>query len=193
MSAAFSKSRPQTTKVLIRTNPDAASVNDDSADAQRRQGKQASRQTRSKHALEEPLLQATPRQKRSRFAVGSHLPLTAFGYVTMPKHGCPYNWCCVLSLCCVRLLVDDTLALQVGTGLPLDDRLPLQGGIASPFLHQLCRVAQRVSVAHTPSPRAAKWLQSSTPFDHTPQLCLCACHVAGVLTLGAAPIKRGCF
>ena len=67
VSAAFSRARPQTTKVLIRTDPDAASVNDDSADAQRRQGKQASRQTRSKHTLEEPLLQGTPKQKRSRF------------------------------------------------------------------------------------------------------------------------------
>lgn len=68
VSAAFNKARPQTTKVLIRTDPDAASVNDDSADAQRRKGKQASRQTRSKHILEEPLLQA-PKQKRSRSIV----------------------------------------------------------------------------------------------------------------------------
>lgn len=68
MSAAFNKARPQTTKVLIRTDPDAASVNDDSADAQRRKGKQASRQIRSKHTLEEPLLQA-PKQKRSRSVI----------------------------------------------------------------------------------------------------------------------------
>lgn len=68
MSAAFNKARPQTTKVLVRTDPDAASVNDDNADAQRRKGKQASRQTRSKHILEEPLLQA-PKQKRSRYAI----------------------------------------------------------------------------------------------------------------------------
>lgn len=66
VSGAFSRSKAQTTKVLIRTDPDAASVNDDSADAQRRQGRQASRQTRSKHELEEPLMQGTPKQKRSR-------------------------------------------------------------------------------------------------------------------------------
>lgn len=69
VSAAFSKQQPQTTKVLIRTDPDAASVNDDSADAQRRQGlsqQAASRHTRSKHSLDEPILQHTPKQKRSR-------------------------------------------------------------------------------------------------------------------------------
>ena len=99
MSAAFTKSRPQTTKVLIRTDPDAASVNDDSADAQRRQGKQALRQTRSKHALEEPLLQATPRQKRSRFV----------GAVLVPFQSS------VASL-------NATPALQVGTSLLLHDR-----------------------------------------------------------------------
>lgn len=68
VSEAFDKARPQTTKVLIRTDCDAASVNDDSADAQRRKGKQASRQTRSKHVLEEPLLHA-PKQKRSRSVI----------------------------------------------------------------------------------------------------------------------------
>ena len=68
VSAAFNKARPQTTKVLIRTDPDAASVNDDSADAQRRKGKQSSRQMCSKHVLEEPLLQA-PKQKRSRSVI----------------------------------------------------------------------------------------------------------------------------
>lgn len=70
MSAPFSKQQPQTTKVLIRTDPDAASVNDDSADAERRQGgakQPLLRHTRSKHTLDEPLLQATPKQKRSRW------------------------------------------------------------------------------------------------------------------------------
>ncbi|KAL0019097.1 hypothetical protein WJX77_003369 [Trebouxia sp. C0004] len=69
VSASFSRQQPQTTKVLIRTDPDAASVNDDSADAQRRQGhakQPLSRQTRSKHTLDEPILQGTPKQKRSR-------------------------------------------------------------------------------------------------------------------------------
>jgi len=44
-------------------------VNDDSADAQRRQGQAKqplSRQTRSKHTLDEPILHGTPKQKRSR-------------------------------------------------------------------------------------------------------------------------------
>lgn len=69
VSALFSRQQPQTTKVLIRTDPDAASVNDDSADAQRRQGhakQPMSRQTRSKHTLDEPILRGTPKQKRSR-------------------------------------------------------------------------------------------------------------------------------
>ncbi|DBB10954.1 TPA: hypothetical protein ACH3X3_007408 [Trebouxia sp. C0006] len=69
VSASFSRQQPQTTKVLIRTDPDAASVNDDSADAQRRQGhakQPLSRQTRSKHTLDEPILRGTPKQKRSR-------------------------------------------------------------------------------------------------------------------------------
>ena len=55
----------------MRADADAASVNDDSADAQRRLhfGKQSgSRHTRSKHPCDEPLLHPAPKQKRSRYA-----------------------------------------------------------------------------------------------------------------------------
>ena len=67
----FSKQQPQTTKVLVRADADAASVNDDSADAQRRLhfGKQSgSRHTRSKHPCDEPLLHPATKQKRSKCA-----------------------------------------------------------------------------------------------------------------------------
>ena len=78
VSHAFSKQQPQTTKVLVRADPDAASVNDDSADAQRRLqfGKQpAARQSRGKHLSDEPLLQPAPKQKRSRYVGRLYLVL----------------------------------------------------------------------------------------------------------------------
>jgi len=94
VSASFSRQQPQTTKVLIRTDPDAASVNDDSADAQRRQGhaKQSlSRQTRSKHTLDEPILRGTPKQKRSRYADSCS--------ITSCIQRLPVWWGCMRTIC----------------------------------------------------------------------------------------------
>lgn len=66
VSAAFDRLKPQTTKVLVRTDPSAACVNDDTALAPRRQKQAAPSKARTKHVLEEPAVPLAPKQKRSR-------------------------------------------------------------------------------------------------------------------------------
>lgn len=66
VSAAFSGLEPQTTKVLVRTDPSASCVTDDTALAPRQKKQAAPSKARAKHVLEEPVIASAPRQKRSR-------------------------------------------------------------------------------------------------------------------------------